>query len=272
MLRRVTTTYDGTAVDRFQTSTRIYKPFKPPTIAKTPADRSPPRTRKRKRVDYKDTNNSDVENEGRMAKKKKSGHDDDYDEGDGEHRSLNLSKSFPVYEPKPSHVVMNSKFTIPEIRSKTGEIVAVIRTNISLGIRPLSAIPPRPLHDPMQDHAIVLYDPTIDDRETDEERLERLKEGEKLKAEEEARKKTEGMFNPHKSLRLLLGENTNKMKNQVKVPVVIDPRLSKVLRPHQIEGVKVCSMHFYFKRRKKTTAQNFCVSSLFSFFIDVLAG
>ncbi|KAF8489141.1 SNF2 family domain-containing protein [Hysterangium stoloniferum] len=79
---------------------------------------------------------------------------------------------------------------------------------------------PRPLHDPMQDHAIVLYDPTIDQRETDEEGKERVKEEER-------------------NLRSLLGERQQKNQKQSKVPVVIDPRLSKVLRPHQVEGVKV---------------------------------
>jgi DNA repair and recombination RAD54-like protein len=47
-----------------------------------------------------------------------------------------------------------------------------------------------------------------------------------------------GMFNPHKSLKDLLGEGKDKKKVD-KVPVVIDPRLTKVLRPHQVEGVKV---------------------------------
>jgi DNA repair and recombination RAD54-like protein len=48
-----------------------------------------------------------------------------------------------------------------------------------------------------------------------------------------------GLYNPHKSLRELLGEGGDKKEKAPKVPVVIDPVLSKVLRPHQIEGVKV---------------------------------
>jgi DNA repair and recombination RAD54-like protein len=97
----------------------------------------------------------------------------------------------------------------------------------------------------MEDHAIVLYDPTIDDRETDEERLEREKEEEKEKAAKEAKEKTVGMFNPHKSLKDLLGEGKNKKNKVDKVPVVIDPRLTKVLRPHQVEGVKVSARRSY---------------------------
>jgi len=128
---------------------------------------------------------------------------------------------------------------MPSMRSKSGEVILLIPTNMSLGIRPPTKITPRPLHDPMEDHAIVLYDPTIDDRETDEERLEREREEEKEKAAKEAREMTAGMFNPHKSLKDLLGEGKDKKRKVSKVPVVIDPRLTKVLRPHQVEGVKV---------------------------------
>jgi DNA repair and recombination RAD54-like protein len=124
------------------------------------------------------------------------------------------------------------------MRNKTGDIIQLVPTNMSLGIRPPVKIIPRPLHDPMEDHAIVLYDPTIDDRETDEERLTREREEEKERAAKEAREKTAGMFNPHKNLNDLLGEGKDKKKVD-KVPVVIDPRLAKVLRPHQVEGVKV---------------------------------
>lgn len=136
---------------------------------------------------------------------------------------------------------MSKKFAIPGIKNSSGEIVHKPTTNISLGIRPLANIIPRPLHDPMEDHAIVLFDPTIDQRETDEERKERLKEEERERAAKEAQEKTAGLYNPHKSLKDLLGGGKDK-KKAGKVAVVIDPRLSKILRPHQIEGVKVSSV------------------------------
>jgi DNA repair and recombination RAD54-like protein len=83
----------------------------------------------------------------------------------------------------------------------------------------------------MGEHAIVLYDPTVDLVETPEERAEREKEEADAKKEEEKKKLLGDGPNPHKSL-----------KPKTKVPVVIDPRLSKVLRPHQVEGVKVRSL------------------------------
>lgn len=116
-------------------------------------------------------------------------------------------------------------------------------SNVSLGVRRQPVLLPRPLHDPMAEHAIVLFDPTVDLLETAEEQALRL-QAERLEAEAKAEKlRIEGP-NPHKSLREMLGlkskEELERAKKEVpKVPVVIDPRLSKVLRPHQIEGVKV---------------------------------
>lgn len=93
----------------------------------------------------------------------------------------------------------------------------------------------------MADHAIVLYDPTIDHRETDEERKERLAAEQKQKEMQEIAETagSENLFNPHKSLRSLLGETGSKASAPTRIPVVIDPLLSKRLRPHQVEGVKV---------------------------------
>ena len=42
-----------------------------------------------------------------------------------------------------------------------------------------------------------------------------------------------------RSLAEILGIMKEDPKKESKVPVVIDPRLGKVLRPHQVEGVKV---------------------------------
>lgn len=83
----------------------------------------------------------------------------------------------------------------------------------------------------MADHAIVLYDPTIDDVISPED-------AEAARLAVESRKKEAEARGPHRSLKAILGISDDKVKVEVKVPVVIDPRLSKILRPHQIEGVK----------------------------------
>ena len=237
MLRRVPRTNDGKAVDKTQESHRISKPFKPPASSIV-ADRVQPQ-RKRKRVSYKeaggdDDDDSDDEN-GRKKKKKKGDKDKEYT--DAEDLLKNMQK-FPVFKPRPFGEKRG--FSIPAMRGKNGEEVHHTPSGVSLGIRPQANIIPRPLHDPMEDHAIVLYDPTVDDRETDEERREREKEEAREKAGKEARDNAAGKFNPHKSLKELLGEGKEK-KTSDKVPVVIDPRLTKILRPHQVEGVQVGS-------------------------------
>jgi DNA repair and recombination protein RAD54 and RAD54-like protein len=235
MLRRAPTTADGRLIDRHQEINRINQPFKSPTLV---VQRVQPQ-RKRKRVSFKEAQ----ENDG----------DDGDTYSDSDSKSTKRRKpiieargpasppyQFPVYKPKPFNELFGPRrYTIPVMTNKNGEIVKIMQSNPSLGIRPQVKIIPRPLHDPMEDHAIVLYDPTIDMRETDEERREREKEELRAQAEKEAREQSAGLYNPHKSLRELLGGGKEKQAHHTKVPVVIDPRLSKVLRPHQVEGVKV---------------------------------
>ncbi|KAF8201735.1 DNA repair protein, SNF2 family [Pholiota molesta] len=234
MLRRIPTTADGKVVDRLQESSRINRPFKPPTLA-TAKHVQPPR--KRKRVSYKEQELDGSDSDTERAKKKQKKSMDKDGVYHNEEELLAAIPKYPVYSVKPFSEIGARRFSLPTMRSKDGTAVLLQSTNASLGVRPPTKIMPRPLHDPMEDHAIVLYDPTIDDRETDEEKKEREKEEAKKREAKEAREKTAGLFNPHKSLKSILGEGTDKVKVQ-KVPVVIDPRLSKVLRPHQVEGVK----------------------------------
>lgn len=244
MLRRVPKTADGKQVDRLQESTRVNKAFKVPTPI-VPVGRDQPK-RKRKRVSYsgQDAEAGDSDDSG-SKKKKKNG--DSLKDKDGiwhnEEELLASHPKFPVYKAKPDQITR--RFSMPTMKNKDGSLVTLVASGVSLGIRPPTKVIPRPLHDPMEDHAIVLYDPTIDDRETDEERQERLKEEAKEKAEKEAQEKNVGLFNPHKSLKQMLGEGKDKTKLE-KVPVVIDPRLSKVLRPHQVEGVKASPPYVCF--------------------------
>ncbi|KAF8274928.1 SNF2 family domain-containing protein [Lactarius quietus] len=232
MLRRAPTTADGRVIDRHQESIRVGKPFKVPTLV---VQRVQPQ-RKRKRVSYKENQEDDdsasSDSGSKSSKKRKPPNDSEIEPGEQSHQ-------FPVYKPKPFNELFGPRrYTIPIMTNKNGELVKTIQSNPSLGIKPQIRIIPRPLHDPMEDHAIVLYDPTIDTRETDEEKKEREKEELRAQAEKEAKEKSAGLYNPHKSLKELLGGGKEKKAHQSKVPVVIDPRLCKVLRPHQVEGVK----------------------------------
>ncbi|KAM0787868.1 hypothetical protein ACM66B_003920 [Microbotryomycetes sp. NB124-2] len=144
---------------------------------------------------------------------------------------------FPVYKPKSATQVMSRAFNIPGIKRK-GQILETRLTTPALGMRRPGEVIPRPLHNPLEDHAIVLWDPTVDDREAEQEaerlRLEQLEQGKSSRTpEDEERDKV------HRSLAEILGiKRNNDPKKKVKVPVVIDPKLGKILRPHQVEGVK----------------------------------
>ena len=258
MLKRTPVTKDGQTLDRTHESRTISKPFKPPTRAVTDTIQS---LRKRKRVSHKGQDVED-EDESDSGKKKKKGKPVNMDKDGVWHNEAELLAAipkYPVYQPKPFGQVGSRRFSLPTMTNKDGQAVLLVPSNAALGVRPPVRIIPRPLHDPMEDHAIVLFDPTIDDRETDEERKEREKEEAKQKALEEAAAKTAGMYNPHKSLKAMLGEGKDKTKLD-KVPVVIDPVLSKVLRPHQIEGVKVCFSPFA-QFQLWSHASSFCINA-----------
>ncbi|CED82075.1 dna repair snf2 family [Phaffia rhodozyma] len=158
---------------------------------------------------------------------------------------ININKKFPIWDASGKDVARKG-FSIPTIIKPSGEKITHVVSNIALGVRRQPVLLPRPLFDPMADHAIVLYDPTVDLIETNEERIQREADEVLIRQEAERQKIAEEMdggLNPHKSLREILGleskaDAARNRKKIVKVPVVIDPKLSKVLRPHQIEGVK----------------------------------
>ncbi len=148
--------------------------------------------------------------------------------------SLNVDRrKWQVFEAKPDAI--KKGFSVPVMTNKAGQVVETRLSYAALGTRRQIEIPPRPLYDPMGEHAIVLFDPTVDDREAERRKAELQKE----QAEEEALIEAGAPVpTPHKSLADILGLNKVKSKEIEKVPVLIDPVLAKVLRPHQVEGVK----------------------------------
>lgn len=216
-----------------------FKPFKTPgsSLVREVSKRAV--AVKRKRISYKEQGQEDEEDsdgKGRKPKKRSKNDDSAYNDADKDEDGTSV-KVYPVYEPKPSSEVLRTSFSLPQMKDKkTGQIIEHKPTFGALGVCRRANIIPRPLHDPLADHAIVLWDPTIDDVETEEEK----KAKEEAKKAEAEKKELQDKTGVHKSLAEMLGLNKNKDKDPslVKVPVVIDPRLSKVLRPHQVEGVK----------------------------------
>ncbi|BAP71391.1 DNA repair and recombination protein RAD54 [Kluyveromyces marxianus] len=150
---------------------------------------------------------------------------------------------------------------------------------LALGTKAKIVIPPRPLHDPTDELAIVLYDPSVDgdipeqheDMESfrqsmvekkptpsgkgknttnsDPEAQQTQASGAGAAATPKSKESSPGASFHHprmlsngvknKSLRELLGSADGQEKKKFpNVPVVIDPKLAKILRPHQVEGVR----------------------------------
>ncbi|KAI1080305.1 recombinational repair protein [Whalleya microplaca] len=195
---------------------RLHKPFKcPGSAARSPAVDRP--ARKRRKVDYKGAGGDDSE-------------DKPYSNTDRLALATRDANRFPVFQAKDKDKVFRKAFSIPLINKDHGAYNPN-RPPPTLGLRQGAVFVAKPLHDPSGEFAIVLYDPTVDDKP---------KEVGKPKEEEVKEETGTELDAPlvHKSLAEILGIKKKVEGEHPRVPVVIDPRLTKVLRPHQIEGVK----------------------------------
>lgn len=201
---------------------RLAKPFKCPGSA-TPTRASEKPSRKRRKVNYANADGS-VDD----------GAEKPYTNDDRLALATREVNRFPAFKPKDKDVAFRTRFRIPLIDQNT-EGYNPDRPAPTLGLRTGAIFVAKPLHDPSGEFAIVLYDPTIDDipEEPKPKELEGPKEADAAPELDEPL--------VHKSLADILGLK-KKVEDRPKVPVVIDPRLAKVLRPHQIEGVKVMSI------------------------------
>ncbi|EEQ85094.2 DNA repair protein rhp54 [Blastomyces dermatitidis ER-3] len=201
---------------------RLNKPFKCPGLAlRTRASDKP--ARKRRKVNYAgaDGEAEDGEkpwtNEDRLALANRD------------------ANRFPAFKVKDKEQIFKQRFSIPLMNKNSGAYNPNRPAPI-LGMRSGTTFVVKPLHDPSGEFAIVLYDPTIDDKPVDpndaNDGNEERKEGEK---KNDPPKLDAPLV--HKSLADILGIK-KKVDARPRVPVVIDPRLAKVLRPHQVEGVK----------------------------------
>lgn len=200
-----------------QSLDRLHKPFKCPGAAnRTPAADRP--ARKRRKVDYKGADgNVDLDA------------DKPYTNADRLALANRDANKFPVFQVKDKDKMFRKAFSIPLI-NKNSTAYNPNRPPPTLGLRQGAVFVAKPLHDPSGEFAIVLYDPTIDDKP-------KIAEKPKEEKEKEPEAKLDAPL-MHKSLAEILGIKKKVVGEHPRVPVVIDPRLAKVLRPHQIEGVK----------------------------------
>ncbi|KAI9370839.1 vacuolar protein 14 C-terminal Fig4p binding-domain-containing protein [Aspergillus egyptiacus] len=194
---------------------RLSKPFKCPGSA-TPTRASDKPARKRRKVNYAGADGSvddnsvkPYTNEERLALAT---------------RDVNR---FPVFKARDKEVAFRQRFRVPLINKSAGDYDSS-RPAPTLGMRQGATFVVKPLHDPSGEFAIVLYDPTVDDVEDPE-----------AKKQEDEAEESKALDEPlvHKSLADILGLK-KKVEDRPKVPVVIDPKIAKILRPHQVEGVK----------------------------------
>ncbi|KAK7937722.1 DNA repair protein rhp54 [Apiospora aurea] len=194
---------------------RLAKPFKcPGSATRTPTADRP--ARKKRRVDYQgadgdaDTADKPYTNADRLALANRD------------------ANRFPVFQPKDKDKVFRKAFSVPFVNKNTSAYNPN-RPPPTLGLRQGAVFVAKPLHDPSGEFAIVLYDPTVDDKPKVKPKIEDKPAEPEVKIDEPI---------VHKSLSEILGIKKKVEGEHPRVPVVIDPRLTKVLRPHQIEGVK----------------------------------
>ncbi|KAK4099858.1 hypothetical protein N658DRAFT_452138 [Parathielavia hyrcaniae] len=199
-----------------QSLDRLHKPFRcPGSATRTVATDRP--ARKRRKVDY---GGADGEADS----------DKPYTNADRLALANRDANKFPVFQVKDKDTVIRKAFSVP-FADKSNAAYNPNRPPPTLGLRQGAVFIAKPLHDPCDELAIVLYDPTIDDKPKETPKPE-----EKEKEVESASKLDAPLM--HKSLAEILGIKKQVVGEHPRVPVVIDPRLAKVLRPHQIAGVK----------------------------------
>lgn len=199
----------------------LFKPFKCPG-SNAPSRTSDKPARKRRKVDYTGGDNSAEDG------------DKAYSNDDRLALATRDVNRFPVFTPKDKDSTFRARFSVP-LMNKDRTAYNASRPPPVLGMREGVAFVAKPLHDPSGEFAIVLFDPTVDGKPEVKLSQDGEKKGDAGK-EDERPKLDEPIM--HKSLAEILGIKKKVDTERPKVPVVIDPRLVKVLRPHQVEGVK----------------------------------
>ncbi|KAK5653514.1 hypothetical protein OQA88_8773 [Cercophora sp. LCS_1] len=197
-----------------QSLDKLHRPFKCPGSATRLISSDRP-ARKKRKIDYKGADGDEDT-------------DKPYTNADRLALANRDANKFPVFQVKDKDKVFRKSFSVPFINKNTAAYNPN-RPPPTLGLRQGAVFVAKPLHDPSGEFAIVLYDPTIDDKPKDAPVVEAKRGDALVKVDEPL---------VHKSLAEILGIKKKVDNEHPRVPVVIDPRLAKVLRPHQVEGVK----------------------------------
>lgn len=196
----------------------LFRPFRCPGAASGSFEHSDRPSRKRRKVNYAST---DIDL------------DFEHPATDQDRKTLALrpNNRFPRLGVKEKELALRKTFSVP-LKDKNSPSCGPGRLHPALGLRQGATLAPRPLHDPNAEFAIVLYDPTVDDACGEASHVENSHDAGKVAVEH-----IDGPL-VHKSLAEILGIKKRVNTSHPKVPVVLDPKLAKILRPHQIEGVR----------------------------------
>ncbi|KAI8331892.1 P-loop containing nucleoside triphosphate hydrolase protein [Chlamydoabsidia padenii] len=131
--------------------------------------------------------------------------------------------------PTTANPILNKKFRVPLSDQSTNNTSLEIDARRTLGIRRRTGVKFRPLYDHTAEDAFVLWDPTVD---VDPVATTEDSPPKQQQDDEQQQNKT---VLGGKSLADILGLKKEQSK---KGHVVVDPVLAKILRPHQVEGVR----------------------------------
>ncbi|ORX56300.1 hypothetical protein DM01DRAFT_1285609 [Hesseltinella vesiculosa] len=124
--------------------------------------------------------------------------------------------------------ILGKKFRVPSTDQSNGS--TSIDERRTLGLRRRHSGKYRILHDPKAEDAFVVWDPEVDQDPAPAEEQPKPVDKENEDEDTLLKPKLAG-----KSLNDILGLKKQKFK---KGPVVVDPVLAKILRPHQVDGVR----------------------------------
>ncbi|KAF9925071.1 DNA-dependent ATPase protein rad54 [Linnemannia zychae] len=156
--------------------------------------------------------------------------------------SKQLPTTKPIQPTSKSLSTLGKRFKIPTFTDPSKMPMQPHSSGLTLGTKRRPQVDAKSAHDYTMEGSIILYDPAwaqLDEAQREEEKL--------LKASQEGSSPADGetiqqVIIPkkekakYKSIAEILG--ITKPKEQPKVHVVVDPVLGRVLRPHQVEGVK----------------------------------
>ncbi|KAG0307228.1 DNA-dependent ATPase protein rad54, partial [Dissophora globulifera] len=146
----------------------------------------------------------------------------------------------PVHSTNRTTMTLGKQFKVPTFKDLSKAPAPSRAGNFSLGVKRRPPVEAKSAHDYTMEGSIILYDPAWEQLDAAQREEEELLAASQNGADAgEAEDVTPQVIIPKKktkSIAEMLG--IEKQKELPKVHVVVDPVLGRILRPHQVEGVK----------------------------------